>query len=256
MGNATGSPKLLPAATHRTHTRQQISRNQLLRYLLLAGTLTISISIWALQLHSTSLSVSHTPILNTPPTFYHNRTNTSISDFPSPRIGKVTASFGATDPIYEAAIESHLPHNELHGYPHYVLREHMLRGLWAKHGFLLTVLGAELSKPSDQRLDWLMWHDRDVVLMNAQIPPSIFLPPEDTFGHVSLVVAKDRNGLNNGVFFVKVGQWAMKVFASALSVREYAPDVELKYSEQSAMEMVIARVSPCSLCTCEDKRLM
>jgi hypothetical protein len=33
------------------------------------------------------------------------------------------------------------------------------------------------------------------------------------------------------------------MFASALSVREYLPDVELKYTEQSAMEEVIRRVS-------------
>lgn len=131
----------------------------------------------------------------------------------------------------------------------------MIRGLWAKHGFLLTVLGAELSKPVDQRLEWLMWHDRDVVLMNAQIPLSVFLPPRG-FEHVNLLVAKDRNGLNNGVFLVKVGQWAMKMFVSALSVREYMPEVELKYSEQSAVEMVIARVSRRSVCVSEDKWLM
>lgn len=205
MGDTTGSPKLLPAASHATHSRQQISRNQLLRHLLLAGTLTLAISIWALQLRSnTFLSISHTPILNPASAIHNNNTNTSINDNPSPRVGKLTASFGTPDPIYEATIASHLPHNELYGYPHYVLREHMIRGLWAKHGFLLTVLGAELSKPSDQRLEWLMWHDRDVVLMNAQIPLSIFLPPRG-FEHVNLVVAKDRNGLNNGLFFCQRG---------------------------------------------------
>lgn len=81
-----------------------------------------------------------------------------------------------------------------------------------------------------------------------KIPLSIFLPPRG-FEHVNLVVAKDRNGLTNGVFFFKVGQWSTKMFASALSVREYMPEVELRYSEQSAMEMVIAWVShPCPTC--------
>lgn len=84
----------------------------------------------------------------------------------------------------------------------------------------------------------------------------MFLRPGDTFGHVNLVMAKERNGLNNRVFLVKVGHWAMKMFASALSVREYAPDVELRYLEQSAMEMVIARVSPCALCACIDRWLV
>ena len=159
-----------------------------------------------------------------------------------PTIAKVTASFGHGDPIYEAAITSHRTHNSLHGYPHYVLRERMLPGLWSKQSYLLTILGAELAKPPDQRLQWLFWHDRDTILMNANIPLEIFLPPVEGFGHVNLVVTRDRNGLNNGVFIVRVGEWAVKMFASSLSLREYLPQVELKYSEQSAMEMVIARV--------------
>jgi hypothetical protein len=154
----------------------------------------------------------------------------------------VTASFGHGDPIYEAAIASHRTHNILHGYPHYVLRERMLPGLWSKQSYLLTILGVELAKPPDQRLQWLLWHDRDTILMNANVPLEIFLLPVEEFGHVNLVVTRDRNGLNNGVFLVRVGEWAVKMFASSLRLREYLMQVELKYSEQTAMEMVIARV--------------
>ncbi|KAF2646171.1 galactosyl transferase GMA12/MNN10 family protein, partial [Massarina eburnea CBS 473.64] len=145
------------------------------------------------------------------------------------------------DPPYEAAIASHDLHNQIHGYPHYVLREHMIRGLWSKHGWILTVLGQELSKPEDQRLQWLMWHDRDTVLMNPQIPLDIFVPPGSNFSHINLLVTNDRNGLNNGVFMVRVGQWAMKLFASMLSIREYQPEIVLKYTEQSGMEEAIKR---------------
>lgn len=159
-----------------------------------------------------------------------------------PRFGKCTASFGDPDPPYEAAIASHELHNQIHGYPHYILREHMIRGLWSKHGWIITVLGQELSKPEAQRLQWLLWHDRDTVLMNPQIPLDIFVPPEENFAHINLLVTKDRNGLNNGVFMVRVSQWAMKMFASALSIREYQPDVVLKYTEQSGMEETIKRV--------------
>lgn len=160
-----------------------------------------------------------------------------------PTIGKVTASFGPRDPIYDSAISSHKPHNAAFGYPHFILREQMLKGLWTKHGCLLTIIGSELAKPEDQRLEWLFWHDRDVILMNPHIPLGAFLPPEEDFGHVNLLVTRDRNGLNNGVFFVRVGEWSLKMFASALSIREYMPDLVLKYTEQSAMENTIERVS-------------
>jgi len=160
-----------------------------------------------------------------------------------PKFGKCTASFGDPDPPYENAIASHNLHNELHGYPHYILREHMIRGLWSKHGWIMTIIGKELSKPEGQRLKWLMWHDRDTVLMNPQIPLDVFVPPEPQFSNIHLLVTNDRNGLNNGVFLVRVNQWAFKFFASALSIREYQPETPLKYTEQSGMEEVIKRVS-------------
>ncbi|KAH7112846.1 hypothetical protein B0J11DRAFT_585308 [Dendryphion nanum] len=158
-----------------------------------------------------------------------------------PRFGKVTASFGDPDPPYENAIASHNLHNELQGYPHFILREHMIRGLWSKHGWIMTIIGQELAKPEDQRLKWLLWHDRDTVLMNPQIPLDIFVPPEPQFSNIHMLVTNDRNGLNNGVFLVRVNQWAFKLFASALSIREYQPDIPLKYTEQSGMEEAIKR---------------
>jgi hypothetical protein len=51
--------------------------------------------------------------------------------------------------------------------------------------------------------------------------------------------------LNNSVFFVRVNQWGLKMFASALSIRKYMPDLELKYTEQSGVEEAIQRVSLC-----------
>jgi hypothetical protein len=149
------------------------------------------------------------------------------------RIGKVTASFGHPDPIYELAISSHNEHNTQHGYLHFVLRSQVVRGLWSKHAYLLTILGLELSKPASERLDWLFWHDRDTIVMNPHIPLDAFLPPEPEFAHINLLVTKDRNGLNNGVFFVRVSEWGLKM---------YMPDLQLKYTEQSGMEEVIKRV--------------
>lgn len=175
----------------------------------------------------------------------HTLPQAGSSTSPYPKFAKCTASFGEPDPPYENAIASHNLHNTLHGYPHLILREHMIRGLWSKHGWIMTIIGQELAKPEEQRLKWLMWHDRDTVLMNPQIPLDVFLPPEPQFSHIHLLVTNDRHGLNNGVFMVRVSQWAFKLFASALSIREYQPEIPLKYTEQSGMEEAIKRVSSC-----------
>ncbi|KAF2714387.1 glycosyltransferase family 34 protein [Pleomassaria siparia CBS 279.74] len=158
-----------------------------------------------------------------------------------PKFGKITATFGEPETQYEDAIASHALHNSIHGYPHFILRERMMRGLWSKHAWMMAVIGQELAKPEDQRLDWVMWHDRDVILMNPQLPLAIFVPPEPDFGHVHMLVTNDSNGLNNGVFLCRVSQWSFKLFASALSIREYEPETPLKYTEQSGMEEALKR---------------
>jgi hypothetical protein len=207
----------------------------------------------------------HFPTESVPPTFIrpseqneqHNPSSTSSF----PRFGKITASFGPLDNAYEAAMATHNSHNTLHSYPTFILRERILSGLWSKHAWLMTIIGQELAKPESERLQWLLCkaqsqcsirpalelitrlsgHDRDIVVMNPQIPLHTFVPPKG-FEHIELLVTKDKNGLNNGVFVVKVGQWAFKMFASALSMREYMPEVDLKYTEQSAMEEAIKSV--------------
>lgn len=166
----------------------------------------------------------------------------SSSSLSFPKFGKITATFGEPDPPYENAIASHKLHNEIHGYPHFILRERMLRGLWSKHAYIMTIIGNELAKPKDERLAWVLWHDRDTVLMNPQIPLDIFVPPSPAFDNIHMLVTNDRNGLNNGVFLCRVSSASFKFFASALSIREYQPEIQLKYTEQSGMEEVIKRV--------------
>lgn len=93
----------------------------------------------------------------------------------------------------------------------------------------------------------LRWLDRDTVLMNPLLPLEAFLPPPE-LKHIHLLAANDRHGLNNGVFFLKVNDWALKLFAAALSFHHYRPDIPLKYTEQSAMEEVLKEVwLPCYL---------
>jgi hypothetical protein len=178
-----------------------------------------------------------------PPSLPITQAPSTASKPPFPRFGKITATFGEPDPPYENAIASHKLHNEIHGYPHFILREQMLRGLWSKHAYILSIIGNELAKPENERLKWVLWHDRDTVLMNPQIPLDIFVPPSPAFDHIHMLVTNDRNGLNNGVFLCRVSAASFKFFASALSIREYQPEIQLKYTEQSGMEEVIKRVS-------------
>ncbi|KAF2838866.1 glycosyltransferase family 34 protein [Patellaria atrata CBS 101060] len=156
-----------------------------------------------------------------------------------PVVGKITISFGGPDPCYDRAIESHNLHNQIHGYPEFVLRERLLSGLWSKHAYILHIITEELAKPEDQRLQWVWWFDRDTVITNPLMPLEAFIPPQADFSHIYLLATNDRHGLNNGVFMLRVNDWALKLFAHALAFHHFRPDVDLKYTEQSAMEEML-----------------
>ncbi|PNS16108.1 hypothetical protein CAC42_4509 [Sphaceloma murrayae] len=158
------------------------------------------------------------------------------------RIGKVTAVYydqvTKKSDAYEMALRSHRDHDRNFGYPHFVLRRGVVKGLWSKEAYLLSILVAEMEKPASQRLDWLFWHDADVVLTNSEMPLEIFTPPADKWSHVNYLVTNDLNGMNDGVFFLRVCEWSINFMAAGLAYRSFNPKVDLRYDEQTALELL------------------
>lgn len=79
--------------------------------------------------------------------------------------------------------------------------------------------------------------------MNPQIPLDIFIPPSPEFSYVNMLVTNDRHGLNNGCFLIRINPWAVKLLSAVIAFHTFKPEVELKYSEQSALEEMIEDVS-------------
>lgn len=87
------------------------------------------------------------------------------------------------------------------------------------------------------------WADADSVILNPNIPVSIFLPPAD-IPHVHFVGTRDWNGLNNGVFFLRVHPWSVSMLTSAMSFPLCHSDVDLGGNvEQEGMRLTFARPS-------------
>ncbi|KAJ9645408.1 uncharacterized protein PV06_07889 [Exophiala oligosperma] len=158
------------------------------------------------------------------------------------KIGKLTMLYYnevSKDTIwYEKALSGHKEHNMRFGYKHFVLRHEIVPDIWSKQAFILSILLQELAKPMGDRLEWLFWHDADLVLMNSNIPLELFVPPVE-FSHIHHVVANDLNGLNAGVFFLRVHEWSMWYLSAVMSYTNYHPERPLRYSEQTAMEWLI-----------------
>jgi hypothetical protein len=116
-----------------------------------------------------------------------------------------------------------------------------LDDVWTKPAYLLSLLLAELEKPEDDRLDWLVWVDADTVVMNPLVPLSLFLPPseDEAFNGVNFLVTNDHNGLNNGVFFARVSVLSVELFSAIVSYRQYHPQEQLEFRDQTAMDRIL-----------------
>lgn len=79
--------------------------------------------------------------------------------------------------------------------------------------------------------------------MNPQIPLDIFIPPSPEFDYVNLLATSDRHGLNDGCFLIKINDWSAKLLSGVISFHHFKPEVQLKYSEQSALEEMIENAS-------------
>jgi hypothetical protein len=159
------------------------------------------------------------------------------------RIGKISSLYydqvTSKSQAYERALLSHIDHDQRFGYSHFVLRRGIVEGLWTKHALILHYLVKELAKPPAERLEWLFWHDADVVIVNNQMPLEAFLPPEPRWSHINFMASNDLGGLNDGVFFLRVCEWSVHFFAAGLSYPIYKPDVHLRFDEQTALEFLI-----------------
>jgi len=145
------------------------------------------------------------------------------------------------------AFDTHLRQSEIHHYPIFVLDRPIIDGLWTKETALLAVLLHEMSKPEAIRLRWLMWFDADTLVVNPLIPVESFLPTHDLDG-INLLVTEDWNGLNNGVFLLRVSAWSVNFLTNILSYPTYKPDEDLPFTEQSAMERMIQDPRYASAC--------
>ncbi|KJK76414.1 hypothetical protein H634G_08305 [Metarhizium anisopliae BRIP 53293] len=101
----------------------------------------------------------HLPTLPTPPSPSPSAAPPppKSSNVPSSRkVAKVSMLYGPRNSLYERAIQSHERHAARWGYPMLVLRQDIAAGFWNKPTYLLTAVVNELSKPADERIEWMM----------------------------------------------------------------------------------------------------
>lgn len=99
----------------------------------------------------------HLPALPSPPPPPPSPPPPKSSHVPSShKVAKVSMLYGPKNSLYERAIQSHERHAARWGYPMLVLRQDIAAGFWNKPTYLLTAVVNGLSKPADERIEWMM----------------------------------------------------------------------------------------------------
>ncbi|KAH7564338.1 hypothetical protein BM1_01385 [Bipolaris maydis] len=157
------------------------------------------------------------------------------------RVALASITTGKKVEAYQRAVQSHMLHAAVHDTSAHILCEDLADGAWNKIAFLLHLVQNELLKPNNTRLEWILWIDRDAIIMDPCRPLSSFLPPDTPeYANVNLVVNRDAGDLNAGLFLFKVNEWSAKLFSTILGYRYYRPDDVLPSAEQTAMSRLLS----------------
>ena len=154
----------------------------------------------------------------------------------------VTMLYGeknALNALYERALKSHCQLALIQHRPIHILRQDVAAGFWNKPTYILSLLVAELEKEIEERMTWLMWVDGDSIILNTALNPEIFLPPSD-FDHVNFLVTKDLEGMNTGIFFLRVCEWSVRFMVKTIAYPLFQPEVDLG---RNADQEVMARLA-------------
>ncbi|KAK3670302.1 hypothetical protein LTR78_009856 [Recurvomyces mirabilis] len=147
--------------------------------------------------------------------------------------------YGKSNTNFERALKTHESHSKQWGNGFEVLRQDLATGFWNKPTYILHVLTQELMKAPRERAEWLMWVDADSIIINPDISPELFLPPAD-LSQIHFVGTRDENGLNTGIFYLRVSTWSISFLIETLAMPLYEPDAGLgRSADQDAMSLVL-----------------
>lgn len=155
-----------------------------------------------------------------------------------------------SDSYISRALRTHEVQNALHNYRHFQCNTSLVQeasipgrptGTWTKPAYLLDLILSELSKPEAARLEWLFWFDADTIILNPHVGLETFLPPAETYPDIHLLLAENWDGINAGVFPIRVHPWSVTLLNAMLSYQLFNDDEHLEFQDQSALSNLLHR---------------
>jgi len=140
--------------------------------------------------------------------------------------------------VYENAISEFYQYSKYHGYKLVLNRNRYDTEREIFYMKINTVIENLIKCLQEKSYDWIFWVDSDVVLANPNIKLETFLPDEK-MDLIHFIAADDHNGLNCGVFFIRVHPWSLNFLMRANSYFYYHQEKYLSYADQSSINNVL-----------------
>ncbi len=103
--------------------------------------------------------------------------------------------------------------------------------------------GTRSIRPGEGLTRAVRWFDADTIILNENIPWSIFLPPREDFNDIHFLGNKDWHSFNCGVFMMRINEWSVNFLTQATALPLLRPDIPLGVPipnmEQDAMRWVL-----------------
>jgi len=140
--------------------------------------------------------------------------------------------------IYEHAISELYQYADIHGYSFLLNSKRYDNERNIYYMKLHSVIEAIIHGLKTKDYDWIFWVDSDVLLTNPNIKLEVFIPKDS---NINFIAAKDGNGLNAGVFMIRVCSWSLNFMMRAVTYQYYFNEEVLSFSDQSALNNVLVK---------------
>jgi hypothetical protein len=140
--------------------------------------------------------------------------------------------------VYENSVSEFYQYCRYYGYGFYLYQNRYDYGrsiYFMKLDYLVETMILALK---ENKYEWIFWVDNDVILANPNIELNAFIPPT-TDKDIHFIGADDFNGLNLGVFFLRVHPWSLNLLIRSLSYSYYNPNKLLSFWDQSSVNNVL-----------------
>jgi len=172
----------------------------------------------------------------------NNRNNTSIQDdnlpFKKANIAIVMfANYVKVNTIYENAVSEFYQYANFYNYDLIFNEINYNKYKEIFYMKISVIIEALIEGIKTKKYDWIFWADSDVSLTNPTIRLEAYLPEDE---NVHFVAAADGNGLNAGVFLIRVNSWSYNLMTKALTYPDYHKGEFLRFAEQTAINNLLS----------------